>query len=215
MKSLIVKDLYNIGHNLKSMFFILLVFAFIFIPSSGPESYIFVSGILCSMMLVTTFTFDDTAHWTSYAMVTPITKKDLVISKFIVLLIFCTIGVLVGFIISLFGGIITQKISLNIDAIIQLFCISLIGLIISDIFGSMSIPLVFKFGAERGRMLLLISFVAPVGICFLIYQIMTALSIPITKNFIFCILSLSPLIAVFWNYIMYVISYKIFEKQEF
>lgn len=58
MKSLIIKDLYNIGHNIKSMILILLVFAFIIVPSSGPQSYIIVSGILCSMMLTTTFSFD-------------------------------------------------------------------------------------------------------------------------------------------------------------
>ena len=88
MKSLIIKDLYNIGHNAKSMLFMLLVFAFVFIPYSGPEAYIITSGVLCSMMVITTFSFDDHSKWMKYAMVTPISKKDLVASKFIVLLIF-------------------------------------------------------------------------------------------------------------------------------
>ncbi len=58
MKSLILKDLYNIGHNAKSMLFMLVMFAVIIIPSSGVQGYIFVSAILCSMMIVTTFSFD-------------------------------------------------------------------------------------------------------------------------------------------------------------
>lgn len=96
MKSLILKDLYNIGHNTKSMLFILAVFAVAFIPTSGVGAYIFICGILCSMMIVTTFSFDDNSKWTRYAMIMPISKRDLVIGKFIVLAIFCAIGSVFG-----------------------------------------------------------------------------------------------------------------------
>ena len=82
MKSLVLKDLFNIGHNAKSMLFILVVFAVALIPFSGVESYIFVCAILCSMMIVTTFSFDDNSKWTRYAMIMPISKKELVIGKF-------------------------------------------------------------------------------------------------------------------------------------
>ena len=39
MKSLVLKDLFNIGHNAKSMLFILVVFAVALIPFSGVEGY--------------------------------------------------------------------------------------------------------------------------------------------------------------------------------
>lgn len=45
MKSLVLKDLFNIGHNAKSMLFILVVFAVALIPISGVEGYIFVCAI--------------------------------------------------------------------------------------------------------------------------------------------------------------------------
>ena len=64
MKSLVLKDLFNIGHNAKSMLFILVVFAVALIPFSGVEGYIFVCAILCSMMIVTTFSYD-TEHDTT------------------------------------------------------------------------------------------------------------------------------------------------------
>ena len=71
MKSLILKDLYNISHNAKSMLFMLIVFACIFIPASNTEGYIFACAILCSMMVVTTFAFDDNSKWNRYAMIMP------------------------------------------------------------------------------------------------------------------------------------------------
>ena len=76
MKSLVLKDLLNIGHNAKSMLFILLVFAIALIPFSGVEGYIFVCAILCSMMIVTTFSFDDNSKWTRYAMIMPVSRKN-------------------------------------------------------------------------------------------------------------------------------------------
>ena len=104
MKSLVLKDLFNIGHNAKSMLFILVVFAVALIPFSGVEGYIFVCAILCSMMIVTTFSFDDSSKWTRYAMIMPVSKKELVAGKFMVLAIFCAIGSLFGLIIGFIGG---------------------------------------------------------------------------------------------------------------
>lgn len=144
MKSLVLKDLFNIGHNAKSMLFILVVFAVALIPFSGVEGYIFVCAILCSMMIVTTFSFDDSSKWTRYAMIMPVSKKELVAGKFMVLAIFCAIGSLFGLIIGFIGGLITDKIVLDIVGIGELLFLTLVAWVISLIFGSMSIPLVFK-----------------------------------------------------------------------
>ena len=78
MKSLILKDLLNIGHNAKSMFFMPLVFACITIPKGGAETCIVASGILCSMMVITTFSFDEQSKWTKYAMIMMLGSKEFV-----------------------------------------------------------------------------------------------------------------------------------------
>lgn len=214
MKSLILKDLYNIGHNAKSMLLILLVFAIGLIMVSGVESYIISSGVLCSMMIVTTFTFDDHCKWSKYALVMPICKKDIVKAKFIVLIIFCIAGICVGTIFGVAGGVAMHKMALSMEGIVTMLFMGFVGLIVSVIFGSMSIPLVFKYGAEKGRMLLLISFAVPLGICFMVYEILMMLGVKITDQLIFTILCASPLIAAIWIYTMYRISYRIFYKQE-
>ena len=214
MKSLILKDLYNIGHNAKSMLLILLVFAIGLIMVSGVESYIISSGVLCSMMIVTTFTFDDHCKWSKYALVMPICKKDIVKAKFIVLIIFCIAGICVGTIFGVAGGVAMHKMTISMEGIVTMLFMGFVGLIVSVIFGSMSIPLVFKYGAEKGRMLLLISFAVPLGICFMVYEILMMLGVKITDQLIFTILCASPLIAAIWIYTMYRISCRIFYKQE-
>lgn len=214
MKSLVLKDLLNIGHNAKSMLFILLVFAIALIPFSGVEGYIFVCAILCSMMIVTTFSFDDNSKWTRYAMIMPVSKKELVGGKFIVLTIFCAVGSLFGLVVGSIGGLISNKITLDLIGIGELLFLTLISWVIALIFGSMSIPLVFKFGAERGRVLLLVSFLIPAGICFGLYQLLATLGVALTDQLVFILLCCSPLLALAWCYVMYQISYRIFAKQE-
>lgn len=214
MKSLILKDLYNIGHNVKSMLFILVVFAVALIPTSGVAGYIFVCAILCSMMIVTTFSFDDNSKWARYAMIMPVSKKDLVAGKFIVLAIFCLVGSLFGLAVGSIAGLTIKSISFDLAEIGELLFLTLTAWVVSIIYGSMSIPLVFKFGAEKGRVLLLISFLFPAALCFGIYQLFVILGIELTEHFMFALLCCSPIIALIWCYVMYQISYKIFTKQE-
>lgn len=214
MKSLILKDLYNIGHNVKSMLFILVVFAVALIPTSGVAGYIFVCAILCSMMIVTTFSFDDNSKWTRYAMIMPVSKKDLVAGKFIVLAIFCLVGSLFGLVVGSIAGLTIKSISFDLARIGELLFLALTAWIVSIIYGSMSIPLVFKFGAEKGRVLLLVSFLIPAAICFGIYQLLVILGVAITDQLIFILLCCTPIVSFIWCYVMYQISYQIFAKQE-
>jgi len=205
MKSLVLKDLLNIGHNAKSMLFILLVFAIALIPFSGVEGYIFVCAILCSMMIVTTFTFDDNSKWTRYAMIMPLSKKNLVAGKYVVMAIFCVIGSLFGLIVSMIAGLALS---------IELLILALVALALSLVSGSMSIPLVFKFGAEKARVLLVVSIFVPLAVCFGLYQVLVLLGIELTEQLIFILLCCSPVFALVWCYLMYCICCQIFEKQE-
>ena len=147
-------------------------------------------------------------------MIMPVSKKELVAGKFTVLAIFCAIGSLFGLIVGSIGGLITNKITLDIAGIGGLLFLTLVAWGISLIFGSMSIPLVFKFGAEKGRVLLFVSFLIPAGICLGIYQLLAMLGVALTDQIVFILLCFSPLLALAWCYVMYQISYRIFAKQE-
>lgn len=197
------------------MLFMLLVLAFIIIPFVGAEAYMVMSGILCSMMIITTFSFDDHSKWMKYAMVTPVTKRDIVAGKFVVLLIFSVIGAVAGLVIGSIGGAIVHKVHFGgVDNILTLLLTSMVSLIIAEIFGSMSIPLLFRFGAEKARMLSLVAFIIPAAICFGIYELLILIGVSFTDNSVFILLCVSPLIALMWNLLMYKISYAIFAKKE-
>lgn len=215
MKSMILKDLYNIRHNTKSMIIILVILAAALIPTAGAEGYIFACAVMCAMMIITTFAFDNTSKWERYAMIMPVSKKDLVIGKFIVLIIFCSAGSLFGAVVASICGGCFNIISFNSSGIGEILLLTLIAWEISVILGGLSIPFVFKFGAEKGRTILLVSFAVPVAICFGMYKLFDLSCIELTKQFISALICCSPVIILIWCYVMYRISYHIFLKQEF
>ena len=141
MKSLILKDLYNISHNSKVMLAMLLLFAFTTLPQGGTEGYIVMCCLLCSMMVVTTFSFDENSKWTKYALVLPLSKKDYVLSKFIILLIFSLIGAAFGLVFGSFLGVVLHKFSGSFtETLLSQLFIALIGVALSITFGSFTIP---------------------------------------------------------------------------
>lgn len=214
MKSLILKDLYNIGHNARSMLFILIVLAVAFIPTSGAEGYIYISTILCVMMILTTFSFDDSCKWTRYALVMPLAKNDIVGAKYAVLTIFSAVGSLFGLVVGTAGGLILKSFELTSQSILEMLSIAFSALIMGVVFGSMVIPLVFKFGVEKGRMLMLVSFLVPSGICLGAYKLLENMGVEFTDSLVLKLMCLAPFIAAAWGFGMYKLSCSIFAKTE-
>lgn len=144
----------------------------------------------------------------------PVSKKDVVAGKFIVLIIFCVMGAVFGLLASFIGGFLTKKLAFSSVSVLELLVLTLSALMISIILGGITIPLIFQFGAERGRILLLASFLIPSGICFGVYLFLSLLGIEMTDQLVFLFLCCSPIFVIAWSYGMYRISYRIFSKQD-
>jgi len=163
MKALILKDLYNISHNAKQMLVILIFFAVCFIPSSGVYGYAVAACFLCSMMIVTTFSFDQMSHWEKYALILPITKKDYIKGKFVVTAIFTSVGAVFALIL----GTVTIPF-LHKNNVLEAFLSIGIGMYIGLIFGFLSIMFVIKFGVENARTITMLVVAVPVVLITLI-----------------------------------------------
>lgn len=214
MKSLILKDIYNIGHNTKSMLIMLIVLACLLIPSSGSEGYVIASCMLCGITIITTFSFDDMSKWTRYAVIMPLTRKDLVAAKFVVLFIFSAVGMMFGLLLGACGGILVHKFVPSQDNLMALLLVGIFGFAYSIFCGSIAILLVFRFGSERARMLIIVSCAIPSAINYGIYRIMTWMGVSFTQDVTLNLLALVPIITLLVVFIIYKISCRIFLKQE-
>lgn len=217
MKGLIIKDIYNIGCNAKSILLTLIILAFAFIPQKdmGPAAYVAIASIFSSMMVNTTFSFDDAADWNKYAMVFPITKKELVLSKYIVLFIFTLLGATVGFGIGFIGGLITSRITLTNFSYLQTMLEALlVGIGSGLVIGSTAIPLLFKYGSEQARILMVSSVAIPGIIVYVAYKISIIFDITL-PGVVFNMLKLiAPLFVLVFIYVMFSVSYRVFIKKD-
>lgn len=210
MKSLILKDLYNIGHNIKRLPLILAILAVINNPKSGVVGYISTCVIICSMMVITTFSFDNISTWNKYAVIMPISRKDVVISKYIMLFIFSIFGMIAGFFISTVIGVFFRNFIIK-----EVMLESIVSLFISMFLGSIIIPLLYKYGVEKARFLIIICFVIPSFLFSWIVNFINKLNIKIPTGFNLNILfACLPILAIAFIILSINISYKIFKKQE-
>lgn len=210
MKSLLLKDIYNLAHNAKQMIFILLFLAFCMIPSIGTNSFIVVSGIICSMMTVTTFSMDERSNWSKYALIMPLSRKNYVQEKYVICLIFTAVGTLFGTALALILGMISG----NFHPSELLFC-AIAGLLISLFFGSLYIPVLFRFGAEKARMIMIAVVFIPSVIAAGIISLINRYHITITAQMEQLLFLAVPVGLLLVFAISYYYSMKCFRKMEF
>ena len=214
MKGLILKDLLNLRKNLKTIIIMCLFYTLLF-STLNPT---FLSGmitILFAMQILTTFSYDDYSKLNMYALSLPITKKQLVLSKYIL-----------GISFIIFGGVF----SFILTSLLSLFKGSFIlGDLVASIIGSTGImilmilillPLIFKYGVERSRIMLLAIFAIPTVLILIISKVLALTGIPFPSEEqlnallpVICIIATLILIA--GSYVSYMTSVKIVTKKEY
>ncbi|HBG3940404.1 TPA: ABC-2 transporter permease, partial [Clostridioides difficile] len=211
MKGLILKDLLNLKGNVKFILLFIIMFGFMSSLGDGNiNNFIGVIIVLCTTMIVSTFSYDDLNKWDSYVLTMPINRNDIVLSKYLTMLIFSFIGVLVSLIVSVTIGYFKNTLILNETLLINALILS-----ISVCFGSLILPLIYKFGTERARLLMILCFLVPTLALLVFKSILENISSPISIEIILNTLVYSlPFVAILLFVISYFISSKIYSKKE-
>jgi len=210
MLGLIKKDFLLIKANSKSMVIIFIVY--LMLAFQGIFDVTFIVPLIGVMLFISTFSYDDFNNWNSYAVTLPNGRKNVVRAKYIASIILTailgvaalTIGVGISYI---------KTNSINLDEIMS----SLMGTILSSvIIISLLYPIVFKFGATNGRIILFAVVFGVAGIGALIAQFvdMTFIINMINGLDSYSLIAI-PIISVILLVISYLISNKIYQSKEF
>lgn len=212
MKSVVLKDLYNMRGNGKSVLISFLILA-VAMASTGV-GVLYSGAILCSSLIVSTFAYDDRCDWAKYAVVMPISRNELVAGKYAMLTLLVVGGMAVSFLASLVSNAITGQIPLNQSGLQELLISTLAALVFALVYGSIAIPLILRFGAEQGRVLLLVALLVPAAVCFAVYQVGKWMGIVLTDQGVVLLVGGAAVAALVWMAVSYRISCGIFAKQE-
>ena len=181
-------------------------------PGQGTFDVTFIVPLIGIILFISTFSYDDFNNWNSYAVTLPNGRKNVIKSKYIASIILTVILGIVSLAIGVGIGYAKTN-SINLDETIS----ALMGTVLSNvIIISLLYPIVFKFGATNGRIILFAVVFGIAGIGALIAQFvdMTFIINMINRLDSYAIVAI-PIISVILLGISYLISNKIYQSKEF
>lgn len=142
MKGILIKDGIVLKSQAKSFIFVYAVWG---VMAVMYKNFYFLSGFICILSLMVplnTIAYDEKAGWDKYALTMPVSRKNMVIGKYAVGIISGAMAMLLSVAAALFVG---EKILEVLISCAAVFAVSVMMI-------SVVLPIIFKFGVEKGRL---------------------------------------------------------------
>ncbi len=195
-----MKDLLNLKRQGGIILLVLAMYG-LFAFSSGMSEVL--GSMICvfgAMLPVTALAYDERAKWDKYALTMPVTRRQMVLSKYLLGLLLTAVALVIN--------VAVQAIKSPVDPweiLLMPLCLAGVGVA----FLALLMPLLFRFGTEKARLLMLLMVAIPVaGVMLLANR-----NIPLPdENMQIALLLLIPLILLA---VSIPLSIRIYEKKEF
>ncbi|QSB08287.1 ABC-2 transporter permease [Lysinibacillus fusiformis] len=150
MVGLILKDLMTIQRQMKAQAFVLLFLLMMAIFMQQSSMLLAVVVFIVTIQAITALSYDEQSNWDKYANTLPISKGDIVLSKYILSVVLMIIGLVTAlpllFFINFFtNNEITSEFFLTFNLIVTL-ALCLLALLL---------PIYIQFGSIKGRIVLI------------------------------------------------------------
>lgn len=220
IKGLIIKDILQLKSYKKSLIMFILIFFVLMIAQKNTEGIENVLTVMMTlifgMFAIATFNYDESAKADRYILTLPLTKKEILLSKYILIICSTIVGSILG---ALVNFIIAFVINVQLPNIQELIAIGLGGILGTGFIQAIQIPCIYKYGSERGRIqvFIIVAVIAVIigGIFFIGDKI--NINLPI-NNILNIVDNFLPVIFIIVTaiiyYISYNITYKIYSKKE-
>lgn len=202
MKGLILKDFYTMRQQLKIYLVIMAFWLFLAFQDNNASFFGGLTSFFAVMIPISAIAYDEQANWDKYALTMPVSRAQMVLSKYVL-----------TFICILICSILTLATSIMISKnVTESIMTTIIFMSIGLIFASIIFPAVFKLGVEKGRMVL-------IGIAVLPTILLTMISklnfIEPDEAFVERALCFAPAAAVVILALSILLSVHIYKKKEF
>ena len=222
IKGLILKDLLQ----LKSYWKTLIIYTVIFILAGAVQEtekginvmIIFMLTFGFGMFVMASFNYDEQAKADSYLLSFPLSKEQIVLARYILVILATIIGAIVGVIFCIVINLVTNS-QVVFPDMTELAYTAIGGIFGVSIVEAIQIPCAYKWGAEKGRIYLFIVAAAIIlmGIGLLTIAQNSNLNFPISEV-AYLMGSFLPIFSIILTvliyYTSYKFSYKIYENKE-
>lgn len=164
MTGLVKKDLYLSLSMLKSYVLVAAVFAALTLTGIYDTSF-FVTylSVMCIMIPVNLFAYDEQARWDKYAAALPSGRAGLVGARYLFTVLVCLGSLVFALLLQLIVAIFTGA---RGQARTDLLLSGLLPAVYGCFMNAVLLPLLFKFGSQKGRIYLLLALGVGVGVIF-------------------------------------------------
>lgn len=206
MKGLLLKDFYMAKKYCKMILVCIIVFAGVSVAEPSNLFYQFYPVVMASILPVTILGYDEKCHWNIYGQIFPYSRKQFVSVKYLMSLFYvCGMWLLLAA-VQIVGMLVNER-GAQDNFLFFFFLVLSSGILSSGIL----LPVIFKFGTEKGRLayLVIIALICGGGAASMSTDI--SLYIPVSAN-VLSLLILTGSVAVF--FLSWLLSMKIYEKRE-
>lgn len=211
MRGLIKKDLLLLKGNLKVIIIVLL--GFTIMALYGMNEMSFILPVICVMLIMSTFSYDDYNKWDAYAITLPKGRENAIKSKYISTFILIGLGTL--FTVLMYVLVILLKGNINLEYLAGNLLGGVIATILIVIF---MYPVIYKFGVEKGRIAMFLGVFLLIAVCGILFSMIDKLEFDwsfLLNWFNYYWYIVIPLILIIGLIISYQISKKIYMNKEF
>ena len=219
IKGLIVKDFQTIKSYKTTVLFMIILFAVCAFLNNNFMYFFPIFMPLCFEMLgISSFSYDNLSKVDKYILTLPVNKKDVVKARYIYILLATLIGALLGFVFVLIAqGIMTSK--LFDKEFLSSTSATIAGSLFAMIFlQAIQIPIMYKFGAEKGRIMQMVIIVTlMIGVPLIVTTLMNIFEISIDNLVLMLneyLIAIIGIVLVLLYIFSFWISCKIYEKKE-
>ena len=152
MKALLLKDCYLVIKQLKV--FIIFIVLFSIMPGMSVNLF---AVVYASMLPYTCMAYDERSHWDQLAAMLPYSVRELVLSKYVL----GWICIVLSALLSVISQMIASPFIHNTQ---PLYLQTLLGCCTGAIVLALTLPMMFRFGVERGRMAVILGIA--IGVAF-------------------------------------------------
>ena len=203
MKGLIIKEFLGLRRYFRILAVLMVLYIFMAFGMTSVSIFASVNAILIMICSLSSFSYDSYNHWNEFALSLPLSRADLVKSKYLFILLLCAFGTVITLALSLIVGLIIHL------PMQEILISTLVSLLVALFLGGLITPFIYKFGTEKARFIMMITVLIPtVGLTFL-SSYLPALKLPSAQT-LTLLAWCSPLFVLAFVFLSYLISRHIF-----
>lgn len=202
MAGLIYKDFVNLKQQAKIYLLIVVVWMAVSIAEGNLSFFGGMMAVFSVLLPLTCYAYDEQGQWDKYALTMPISRKEIVLSKYVFGLVMLGCSLLLTMAVS---AATKQDVGEAMEvhcifAALGIFCMAVI------------FPSVFRFGVEKARNIMFLCFLIPAAVAMLWEKMDFAAPTPqLAERLTY----LAPVAAIVLLLISIPLSISIYEKREF